>query len=544
MFLWSVVSGRADLAWYFWFKSDRGGKQNCMARALLACAVERARERLPTRQQQRLLTWGKPGRAHSGISTRFEAAATRILDLCYKKDPVLAVSMITIPWIHPTDWFLVKNCEGDQLLSPLLLAFDARAKSFIDHPAFQACLDQIWYGRIKRDHVCLLRNEGSSQTKVVERPVGFRIEHFGLLGWTQWCSPLRVLMMELNVLGLVTELNILLSCVTILPVFVSKIEPGVNVNTKQGSKGSIGRLVLGCLKDCKLKLVGFYSSPCALFYLDFVSYLTFLIIYTVVGFQLARAYTVLEGVMHCWIFGLFLREAVELWSGASYLVFGNNYFDVAMLLLYLPAAALRIHEAAVLSEEQFLQQGSLTHAALPDGSRAKYAQVGGEWGRARSWHGIAGIFFWVRIVDYFRAERTLGPLMLVLSKVTLDALQFFMVLLVFIVSFGAAIVCAGRPRQDPRATVGASFTAAIFVPFFEIFGEHFLEGYNLSINDYPMCLAQDPASDCSENQSLGIILLSVYLFISSIILMNLLIASEPPPALRCCAEFALDCDCC
>jgi hypothetical protein len=252
----------------------------------------------------------------------------------------------------------------------------------------------------------------------------------------------------------------------------------------------------------------------------------------------------LEGIMHCWIFGLVIREVFELWSGASYLVFGNNYFDVIMLILYLPAAALRIHETAVLSEEQFLQQGSLTHAALPDGSRAKYAQVGGEWGQARSWHGIAGIFFWVRIVDYFRAERTLGPLMLVLSKVTLDALQFFMVLLVFIVSFGAAIVCAGRPRQDPRATVGASFTAAIFVPFFEIFGEHFLEGYNLSISDYPMCLAQDPASDCSENQSLGIILLSVYLFISSIILMNLLIASEPPPALRCCAEFAFDCDCC
>jgi hypothetical protein len=315
-----------------------------------------------------------------------------------------------------------------------------------------------------------------------------------------------------------------LSGILFFPVYFSVLKPAVR---KYGADAyqSVFKF------DQWLKIIGFYSAPCVKFYLDFASYFTFLILYTIVGFRLSYDYTFLEGLMHSWIIAMLLRESRDYWyDGRNHLLFGNNYLDVLMLLFYLPAAFLRIYERCTYNEAEFNSVGGFSNEILRNGTAAWYPENGEEWGKARSWHGIAGIFFWVRIVDYFRASRKLGPLVLVLAKVTRDSLQFFVVLLVFIISFGAAIICASRPRDDPSESIRTYFTKAVFVPLFEIFGEHFLDSSTLSIGDHPMCAGEmTDKMICSPNQSLGIILLCIYLFISSIILMNLLIASEFSP---------------
>jgi hypothetical protein len=218
-----------------------------------------------------------------------------------------------------------------------------------------------------------------------------------------------------------------------------------------------------------------------------------------------------------------MRQVYSYRNDGNRLLFGSNYFEVVMLLCYLPAVGLRIYERSQYSQDQFMALGDTSNHALANGAVAKYSTDAGDWARARSWHGIAGIFFSARIVDYFRASRTLGPLVPVLLSVSWQAVQFLLLLLVAIVAFGSAIICAGRPRYDPAEDLPAYFAQAVFFPDFEIFGEHFLDGYNISIRDYPGCHHQDPG--CSPQQSLGIILLCIYLFISTIVLMNLLIAS-------------------
>ncbi len=324
------------------------------------------------------------------------------------------------------------------------------------------------------------------------------------------------------------QINVFLSSILFFPVLISVLK-GKNEKMQGKFKFSVAAGTCFHISDYPLIIYGFYSAPCVKFYLDFASYLTFLILFTIVGFRLSYEYTILEGLMHTWIIAMLLRESRDyFFDRRSHLLFGNNYFDVLMLLFYSPAAGLRIYERFKYTEVEFNLLGGFRNESLLDGSLARYEGIGEDWGKARSWHGIAGIFFWVRIVDYFRASRKLGPLMLVLVKVTKDAIQFFVVLFVFLVSFGTAIICASRPRDDPSESIRTYFTKAIFVPFFEIFGEHFLNSNSLSIVDNPMC-SGDMADTmaCSQLQSLGIILLCMYLFISSIILMNLLIASEP-----------------
>jgi hypothetical protein len=72
-------------------------------------------------------------------------------------------------------------------------------------------------------------------------------------------------MIELSILGLITELNLLLSCVAIIPVLLSKIDyPNTAKNsTKQRCKSGKLERLMSRLKSCMLILFGFYSSPCS-----------------------------------------------------------------------------------------------------------------------------------------------------------------------------------------------------------------------------------------------------------------------------------------
>jgi hypothetical protein len=519
MLLWSILSGRHELAWFFWQVSGRSRRQHSISRALLASAILKASVLYIPKQFRKVILGGRErpckdqSESWSRFALKFEQAATDILDLCYKKDPEMAISIITIPWIHHKDWFLVNSSRSNQLLNPFQLAFAAKAKSFVAHPAFQECLDRIWFARIQMTCISSVNSEDPSQERDVPRPTGYRIKHHGLLRWISWTGELRRQMMQVN---------IFLSSLLVFPVIISEIKIDRSDNALvPGYQSHVYNLYL--------KFIGFYSAPCVKFYLDFLSYFTFLILFTFVGFRLSYAYTFLEGIVHAWIIAMILREIRDYWfDGRSHLLFSNNYFDILMLLFYLPAAFLRIYERCMYTETEFNSVGGFRNEPLGNGTLAWYEGIGEDWGKARSWHGIAGIFFWVRIVDYFRASHRLGPLMLVLAKVTRDSLQFFLVLIVFIISFGAAIICAGRPRDDPSVSISTYFKKAIFVPLLGIFGEHFLDSNSLSISNHPMCAGDSLAESvtCSQQQSLGITLYCIYLFISSIILMNLLIASE------------------
>ena len=377
------------------------------------------------------------------------------------------------------------------------------------------------------------------------RPVGLRVRHYGLLGWIASIFP------SSKIGDAAKEFSLFLSSIIFLPALLStlqmpnKIAVGAWKSKSDGSRNGSGKAdenYTFCSKEnakwiCEKKLISylsanktlkepwikldcFSSAPCAKFYFDFAAYLTFVIMYTIVGFNLDYAYTGLELIVNLWILAMIIREASE-WMHDSKLNsdFDNNLFDVTMLGLYAVPFGLRVCDWVKFDKDSFQVIGGLGNAT--NGVLARYGAAG-DWTAAQSWHGIAGILFWIRIIDFFRVSPVLGPLVLILKRVTWDALQFFVILLVFMISFGTAILCAGRPRRDSSTDLSANLALAIFFPYLEIFGEHFLSDSSLAISNFPDCSVNQT---CSPSLTL-VVLICCYLFISSIILMNLLIASE------------------
>jgi hypothetical protein len=235
-------------------------------------------------------------------------------------------------------------------------------------------------------------------------------------------------------------------------------------------------------------------------------------------------YTLEEGIMHAWILSLIVEELMQMCVHGckTWFDIDGNVFDLITLLVYVPAFGLRMRELSLTGEE-FRGIGGLNSSIIgPDRNPAAYETRGGDFRVARSWHGIAGLLFWFRIFHFFRVSRSMGPLWLVLVKVSWHVMHFFLFLVVALIGFGAAIVCATRPRQDPGIPFSTYLRDAIFLLYMEIFGEHFLDSFDVAFASFPQ-RGEEPSDG---NRVLASVLLCLYLLFSSIVLTNLLIASE------------------
>ena len=523
VFIWSILTGRREIAHILW--RHLGCGQQSITTALFACAIARTVGPLLDDESKKLFIGDLEvhGNSHSGqavdFAAHFEMLAVDLLDMCYRKSKDQTICILLTPLLLPKESYWVST-HGSlrRALRPISLALDAAAKRFVAHDAFQDSLDQLWMGRIEsKDKVTIMNN--ADEQRGILNPRGFRLRHEGLLRGLARLLGLEVWFFPNS---LMAGIDHLLTCLLLIPIFKSKRNSSRRYRIPEpGVRNQVEFYVNIALQ----KWCSFYAAPVSKFYLDFASYFAFVVLYTAVGLTMSYEYTVQEALMHTWIFSFALGEF------RNYLDMGlirynrvNKYhFDVLVLVLYIPAAALRIFEIRYQDQKSFDSLGGNFSAPLQDGHLAVYNESGRDFWTARSWHGVAGIFFWVRILVFCRISSDLGPMVLVLQKVSWNAFELFVFLLVFMIGFGAAMICAGRPRADPRFDLSSSLQQAIFFTYIEIFGEHYLNGFELSFDDYPLC---DDASKCSTSSNLGIILLCIYLFISGIVLMNLLIASE------------------
>ncbi len=527
LFLWAILTGRLHLAELFWRRCGPELRQHSITRALFACAISRTiGSRLPPVARRLLCADNQDPEKHPNIADHFETIACKILDLCYRKSRNKAVSILKIPMVHCSKkiWmdrrfrssFMNSQFDSAMFLDAISLACDAEAHHFASHDAVQACLDEIWTGRImvSDDDQVLLSKE---QELGLSDPKGLRFRHQGILSFI----PTDGYFMELKVYK--ANLDVLLSAFLIVPVLLMK-----DSSDHLRSDASWEEMFISWGE----KLSAFYSSPMTKFWLDFASYLTFLLLYTYVGFSMDYEFSQLEILVNFWILALVLREFWEyIWDGKRYYKAINNIYDVVMLIFYIPAISMRFNEHWCMDRTSYNAVGGFlqsngTLEALQNSTLAVYQSNGEDFLKARSWHGMAGILFWVRLSDFFRVSEKLGPLTQVLLKVSSDALFFFLFLLVFIIPFGSAIICAGRPRADPGVPLYMLIEQAVYLPYMAIFGEHYLNGVSVSSNNNPACdLERD--SSCSSRPKLGIILYALYLFVSTVVLLNLLIASKP-----------------
>ncbi|XP_077992879.1 transient receptor potential cation channel subfamily M member 8-like [Glandiceps talaboti] len=145
---------------------------------------------------------------------------------------------------------------------------------------------------------------------------------------------------------------------------------------------------------------------------------------------------------------------------------------------------------------------------------------------ARSLYAVNGMIFFLRILRMFSLHITLGPKLIMIGKMLQEMLFFLMILSVFMIGYGIAAQALLYPNRSKW--YWGIFRDVLYMPYFQIYGELFLEEIDPSYGDkdFPICDASniDPTQSCSVGHPVIPYLMAMYLIVGNVLLLNLLIA--------------------
>ncbi|XP_072019957.1 transient receptor potential cation channel subfamily M member 2-like [Amphiura filiformis] len=134
------------------------------------------------------------------------------------------------------------------------------------------------------------------------------------------------------------------------------------------------------------------------------------------------------------------------------------------------------------------------------------------------------VIFYIRLLHVFSANKHLGPKLVMIEGMFADLLVFVSILLVFLTCYGVASEAILYPG---RSGVSNVLESIFFRPYLQIFGE-LLEANGEECYTYTREVGNATHTaieeTCQQNAWFGTILLSIYLFLSNVLLLNLLIA--------------------
>ncbi|XP_076459392.1 transient receptor potential cation channel subfamily M member-like 2 [Babylonia areolata] len=254
----------------------------------------------------------------------------------------------------------------------------------------------------------------------------------------------------------------------------------------------------------------FYEAPVTKFFSNLLAYLVFMSLFTyVVLVKLAPvdeedSPSIEEYLTWGWCFTLVMEEIRQIGareqSSFKYKFrnwFWNfwNCFDGLIYLLFLLSIVLR------------------------------YTLTGDDFVGARVTYSVTLALFFLRSMQYFHVEKNMGPKIIMIHRMLKDLLFFFLILLVFMVSFGAAYHANLYP-QSPASL--AILVNILFYPYFQMYGDLFLA--EMKGEDIDGCThnetiwRQDILKRCPSKNAVVPMLLAVYMIITHVLLINLLIA--------------------
>ncbi|XP_052275707.1 transient receptor potential cation channel subfamily M member 3-like [Dreissena polymorpha] len=130
--------------------------------------------------------------------------------------------------------------------------------------------------------------------------------------------------------------------------------------------------------------------------------------------------------------------------------------------------------------------------------------------------------FYIRLMRTFLVGEILGPKIIMLGKMMIDVLVFVRILLIFVISFGIMYTAILFPNTRPSFLL---LKRIFYVPYWQIFGETFLD---VLTGDQESCTKKESVADddtrCPEEHILAPVFGAAYMFLTNIILINLLIS--------------------
>ncbi|KAH3857080.1 hypothetical protein DPMN_099679 [Dreissena polymorpha] len=248
-----------------------------------------------------------------------------------------------------------------------------------------------------------------------------------------------------------------------------------------------------------------YTAPISVYATNTISFLIFLGLCSyVVLVELEVRVTASEYVIWVWTLTLLCEELRQLISSdgstairklrywfASYW----NQYDMAMFIVGIAAIIARL---TVKGNDEF------------DYVRYLYS--------------LTVAMFYVRSLQGFLVEEKLGPKIIMLGQMIIDLIVFVRVFLIFLLSFGIMYTANLYPNSRPSLQL---LKRIFYVPYWQIYGENFLE---ILEGDENGCTRNESVwrdnddMRCPESKFLVPVLGALYMFLTNILLINLLIA--------------------
>lgn len=137
---------------------------------------------------------------------------------------------------------------------------------------------------------------------------------------------------------------------------------------------------------------------------------------------------------------------------------------------------------------------------------------------AKTVHSVLAIVLWARLLRFYAMNDSLGPKLIMMTRMVKDVLAFVALVAVFLVGYGVATQGILFPLREFDYQ---SFENVVYRPYFQIYGELFLD----DIQDESNCVGPWPFSSCGFTTAwLVPLLLALYVLVTNVLLINLLIA--------------------
>lgn len=509
LLIWAVLMKRQKMALLMWQHGEEA-----LAKALVACklykamAHEAAEDDMETEVYEELRSYAK----------EFENIALELLDYCYRQDDDQTQQLLTCE---------LQNWSGQTCLS---LAVAANHRALLAHPCSQIILADLWMGGLRtrkntnlkvilgllfppyicglefksreelqlmpqteEEHLELENDDDHSEQSIDGEPP-LRTSSFSnhhslkrkpvpLRPWSysNQQSFETLLSQEFTPKDTVVQEN-----GTVLPDLEETKYFSFDGNFPEKTRQ---------MRPLKLKkkIYEFFTAPITKFWANSISYLLFLIIFSyTVLVKMAPTPSWQEILAISYIGSLGCEKIREILCSEpvaishKFAVWAWNMWnpcDAAAIIFFLIGLSLR------------LQQGTM------DVGRVIYC--------------VDSIYWYLRILNILGVNKYLGPLVTMMGKMVKNMIYFVVLLLVVLMSFGVCRQAILFPNKEPSWSIARD---VFFEPYFMLYGEVFADGID------PHCGDDPDLPNCLTGRWINPAVMSVYLLIANILLINLLIA--------------------
>lgn len=255
----------------------------------------------------------------------------------------------------------------------------------------------------------------------------------------------------------------------------------------------------------------YLKVPVRKFYANVLSYTAFVLLYSAVALQpiSPEGLSTDETVLSIWVLLLAVEEirqllqlgltwnAVKTWFGSVW-----NKLDVLMYLVF--ALTYVIRSLSVAEQNVF------------DAPKTDLLKI------TKALYGINILQVYGRSLQFFALSASLGPKIVIFLSLFRELMQFLALLAVFVISYGIYIQTNLHPFTEISS---ATFFRIWYRPYFQIYGELMLD----ELAEETTCLGSTmPFTDCGgllHFEQVIPVITGIYLLITSIMLLNMLIAA-------------------